>query len=283
MRGGDHHSIATIRRILVAVDGSPSSLAAIEAAARLAIEMKAELEGLFVEDVNLLHFAGLPFTRVVDSLSARARPVDPADLETAMRAQAARARKALAAAAGSRVTWSFRVVRGSVEGEVLEAARKVDLVSLGFTGGWAAGGVRTGSLARRAVLELPGSVLLLRQVQRAGAPVAVCYEESPGGERALFCAASLARAQGGGLVVVTEAETVQEAHDIEAKIAAHLRGWHLDLRFRHVGDGGKKSLREALAVAHGGIMVVSADSAPVEGEALGNLVESCSCSLFLAR
>ncbi len=43
----------TIRRILVALDASPHSQAALEAASDLADALKAELVGIFVEDVNL--------------------------------------------------------------------------------------------------------------------------------------------------------------------------------------------------------------------------------------
>jgi hypothetical protein len=49
-----------IHRILVALDASVRSLAALEAAAELAAEWHAELLGLFVEDVELLRLAATP-------------------------------------------------------------------------------------------------------------------------------------------------------------------------------------------------------------------------------
>ena len=59
-----------IRRILIALDASTHSLAALHAAAEMAANMQAELIGLFVEDENLLHLAGLPFAQEVRSSSA---------------------------------------------------------------------------------------------------------------------------------------------------------------------------------------------------------------------
>ncbi|MGD9028912.1 MAG: universal stress protein, partial [Anaerolineae bacterium] len=53
----------TIRRILIALDASSHSIAALRAAARLASSLEAELHGLFVEDINLLRAAGLPMAR----------------------------------------------------------------------------------------------------------------------------------------------------------------------------------------------------------------------------
>ena len=86
---------ATIRRILVALDASPHSFAALEAAAHLAAHLEAELSGLYVEDENLLRGAELPITRMVGSFSGEVRPVERGDMEQQLNVQAARARRAL--------------------------------------------------------------------------------------------------------------------------------------------------------------------------------------------
>jgi len=52
-------------RILVALDATEDSLTSLDLATRLAAKLRAELEGLFVEDINLLRMADLPCTRVV--------------------------------------------------------------------------------------------------------------------------------------------------------------------------------------------------------------------------
>ena len=54
-----------VRRILVALDASTQSLAALRTAVTLAAELGAELEGLFVEDTNLMRMAMLPVARRV--------------------------------------------------------------------------------------------------------------------------------------------------------------------------------------------------------------------------
>ena len=274
---------ATFRRILVGLDSSAPSLAALDAAVRLAVELEAELEGLFIEDVNLLHFAGLPFTRVIDAASSQARAIDRPDLERELRARAESVRRKLASAAGERVSWTFRVVRGQVEAEFMAAAREADLVSIGFVGDRRGGAAGTGSLARRAVLESPGSVLLLRCQQGAGSPVAVCLDDGRHGDRALDCAASLAKSQGGGLTVVTFAGDENEERDIEARATDRLGDVGLKPRFLHLGAAGAHDLDAASRAAQGGVLVVSAESPLVGGELLRTLVENCACSLLLAR
>ena len=109
----EHVSEPAIRRILVALDASLHSLAALEAASELAEALKAELVGIYVEDINLLHLAGLPFAHEVSYLSVAVRQLDSPSMERELRVQAERARQVLAGVAGRRqLRWSFRVVRG---------------------------------------------------------------------------------------------------------------------------------------------------------------------------
>ena len=123
----------SIRRILVALDNSRHSLAALEAAAELAARLQAELSGLFVEDINLIRLAGLPFAQEIHYPSASLRQLSRQKLDQELKARATQARQALAAAATqANVDWSFRVVRGLVAAELLAAASDVDLLSLGI-------------------------------------------------------------------------------------------------------------------------------------------------------
>ncbi len=219
----------------------------------------------------------------MDPLSAAARGLELEELERGLLAQAGRARRALAEAAGTRVTWRFRVVRGGVEQEFLAAAREADLISLGFVGGGAGAAARVGSLARRTVLESSHSVLLLRRPITAGVPVVVYYDAGPDSDQALASATSLANALDSGITVITSATTDDERQQLEAAIAQRLGAAGLEGRVRHRGAAGDRGLHEALQAAQGGVLVLSAHSPVVERERLGALLDTCSCSLWLIR
>ncbi len=119
-------------RILVAIDTSARGAAALEAAARLATELRAELQGLFVEDVNLLRLAGLPFTKEIDSSSGKIRPLDPAEMEQTLRTRAEGVRLAIAETAQrTSLRWSFRVSRGSPVPTMLTESLEADLLLIG--------------------------------------------------------------------------------------------------------------------------------------------------------
>jgi len=119
----------SIRRITV-VQEPARGARALDAVAEAAAALEAELLGLFLEDVELLHFAGLPFAREIGA-SARPRGLDVQTMERWFRSQADEARRALAAAAeGKPVRWSFRVERGSVPAQLRKALADADLVIL---------------------------------------------------------------------------------------------------------------------------------------------------------
>ncbi|MEJ2163975.1 MAG: hypothetical protein P8X90_00500 [Desulfobacterales bacterium] len=91
-------------------------------AADLAERLEAELIGLFVEDINLLRVAGLPFVREISFFSPTLRRLESIEMEHQLRAQAEQMRRIVAQTAEQRgVSWQFRVTRGPVAAEVLAA------------------------------------------------------------------------------------------------------------------------------------------------------------------
>jgi hypothetical protein len=120
-----------IQRIVVALEPAPRARTALAAAAASAARMEAELVGLFIEDVDLLHFAGLPFAREVGFPSAAWRSLDVGTMERSLRVLADEARRTMASIAErAPVRWSFRVARGSVTSELLAGAGEADLMLL---------------------------------------------------------------------------------------------------------------------------------------------------------
>lgn len=118
-----------IRRIVVRLDPAPRSRAVLDAAAALAGALEAELVGLFVENVDLLHFAGLPFAHEIGFPSATRRALDVAGMERALRTRARQARE-LMARVGERnaVQWSFQIAPAASETPPPALVAEADLV-----------------------------------------------------------------------------------------------------------------------------------------------------------
>ncbi|WP_241956422.1 universal stress protein [Marinobacter maroccanus] len=148
-------------RVLVLLDGSRMSYAALEAAAEIAAFTGADVLGVFVEEVNLLRSAGYGFAREVGASSGVSRPFDPAGIEQRMQRLASQARRALAGAVAPHgVRHSLSVAKGHVIDEVLALAGPGDLLVLGRVGWSSAPGARLGSTAKGLVHRSPGRVLL---------------------------------------------------------------------------------------------------------------------------
>jgi len=186
-----------VQRIVVALDASPHSVAALEAAAELASLMEAELEGLFVEDSDLLCLCGLPFSQEVDACTTVVRPLEAADMERQLRLMATTIERTMAQVAGrAAVRWSFRVRRGAVVEELLAAAQDAALMSVGRAGRVRRKG--TGSTARSLVDRARRPVLLSGERRgHPGAvgglyePLTVLYTGTPAAGRALDMALRL--------------------------------------------------------------------------------------------
>ena len=190
-------------RIVVAVDASAASRLVLELAADLAVTLHTSLAGLYVEEEDLLHAAGLPFAREVRARSGQVGPFTVPDLERHWRALANEARSALTHAAQARqIAWSFEVVRGRVAQVMSEAARSARLTGLGSG---ARGPGRLGSVARAALVAADSSLLLVPPQRRPGARW-VALLDTPGGAPAVLAlAGALAATPAAPLLLVTPA------------------------------------------------------------------------------
>lgn len=270
-----------INRILVALDTSPHSVAALEAAVQLAAEWGAELVGLFVEDLDLLRLAQLPFAREVSAYSARLRAIGPEDLELQLRAQAARLRRQMARLAMRRgVQWSFEVSRGDIVAELLEQAEDADLVILGKTG-WSES--RTmGSTTRLVVTKAVGRVLIIRRTQRLVPSLRIIFDGSEASVQALLAAAMLAEREARELSVLLVAEEKEEISELRRQAASMLRQRGLSARYRALTDPDPNDLAEA-AEALDCVLVLPADIEGLAGDEMLKFLDDLECSVLVVR
>lgn len=275
-----------VRRIVVALDSSAHSRAAMVVAVDLARRLDAEIEGLYVEDIDLVNLAGLPFGNVVDLATGRAAPFDTRALESQMKAEIGRARRALQDTAGrARLTASFRVVRGRLEAQIVAAAGDADLLILGAAGvGLRPGGrFKPGRMALAAASGARHSVLLLRQGSGFQGRPLVAYDGTPAGDKALDAAIELARSSGFAVRLLIAEPDEAKARVLEQKAAA---------RFAAAGarylrqDGDSAALADMCRIVQqtdADILIIAADDARLRGEGHTTLLERVSCPVLLVR
>lgn len=164
----------TAVRIVLTTRPGVEALRLLDEAAILARDLRAELAALFVEDADLLGLAALPFTREVGMASGAVRTTDLEATTRLLARQAEEVRTLVARTASALdLHWSFAVTRGHVLRVAVAAVAEPDLVLLA---------PRPAPVERTAGAEST----------RAQGDIAVLFDGSPAGARALGAAIRLA-------------------------------------------------------------------------------------------
>ncbi|MCD4738627.1 MAG: universal stress protein [Anaerolineae bacterium] len=271
-----------IRRILVALDASPHSRAALEAAAELATRLHAALRGLFVEDVRLLQLAQLPFSQEIGQLSASWRQLNTARIERELRVQAKRARRTFALTVKQMpVASEFHVTRGVVASEVLAAVGDADLLVLGRAG-WSRVLIKQlGSTARTALAAAPNLILIVPAGGHLGWPVQVIYDGSPAAEKGLLIAGSI-MGEGQWLNVLLLAGEAELAvfHD---QAQTMLRDRDFNIGYQTLARSNVSSLLQLLEFQSNGLLVMPLKPALLAEDALLTLLPRIKMPALLVR
>ncbi len=276
-------SILNIRRILVALDSSEHSQAALQAAADMAELLDAELAGIFVEDINLLHTAQLSFVNEIRFPMAEVCKFDQAQMEQYWQAQAAQARHELAVIARSKqISHSFEIVRGAVTSQLLNAALNADLLALGRLGRSLPGRTRLGSTAQTSVSQASGSVLLMGDGFNLRQPLVLIYDGTPAAQRALAVAIELARLNG-RLRVLIWADDDEVDVQYRQKIFAQLHNGGIEISFGHIYPDPQSQLRTTLMNNALGLFVIGGAASQIPASILHIILEELDHPILLVR
>lgn len=119
--------------VIVALDPERPTGAAVRAALALAGGQPLRLQGLYVQEEDLLKLGGIPGLAEIEFATGLARQLSAELIEEALRTRADLVRRAfLAAAAGSGVPHSFTVVRGRLLDELIRASAAAQLLVIGL-------------------------------------------------------------------------------------------------------------------------------------------------------
>ena len=271
----------TIRRILVALDTSVDSEAALKASARLASRLQAELVGLYVEDINLLRLAEHPTYSEVEYFSARPRRPSGPELERQLRMQMEQLRRRLTRiAAQLGVRSSFVTARGRVAAQLLESLEGADLVGIGVRGRSKARG--PGSTLQALLGESRGPLLILQRGMRLGSNVHLLYDGGDAARRALEFALALIRDERMSLTVLL-AGSDTERQRLEQQVRELLADRALEPEFGHLPDRAVNAgpLADTLRQRKAGLLIAARESLDYDRRELGRLLARLHCPLLM--
>ena len=225
---------------------------------QLAQRLDAELEAVFIEDLDVLRVAELPFLREFRFASMRFETLDQKSLEADLRILARRAEKALAAQAALRnIPWRFRVWRGSVEPAGL-AALDADVLAL----------------------HRPGTKTPRDRSQIGEHAIAACFDGSQAAGRVIAMAAALAQQAQLTLSVILVGEPERIAN-LQAQVEGAVAGAAPVLSFEPLPTATQAGLIASArrAARHG--LVIARESPLLHDGSLRDLLQALGGPLFL--
>ena len=185
------------RRLLVALDVLRSDAADWNAAMDLAAVIGVELQGLLVQDADLLGLASLPIAHEVGRLSGQSRPLARASVESALNRRIERTASALVRAGRMRnVTVTHTIARGKLVPQALQQGGQGDVVFL----------VGAGERGR----ARPRECLML------------WYDAGPAAQRSIELAITLANRTGAELLIGFPSARIDGAVELNARFGALL-------------------------------------------------------------
>jgi hypothetical protein len=252
-----------IRRIAVTLDAFELNVVALDQAARLAGRMGAQLEGIFVEDIDLLQLAELPFLHEVRRSSRSVEAMNPMRMEQEFRVLARRAERLLGEqATRHHVSWSFRIWRGSIDADLLDAAMEVDVLALSRL----------------------GSTLTRGHLARAGHnAIAVLYGDSEAAARALETAAGMAAEQHARINILLPVTGKTDTAAIRQAVVSRLGEQAGMAQFIPMPDDSLPSLVEALADTGSDALILQRDHELLRTPSLRQCLGSLNCPLLVVR
>lgn len=183
-------------RVVVAVRAG-SDVHFLGEAGALARTLHVELAALFVEEIELVRLARLPFVREIGVASGAVREIDAESVARLHRQQADLIRAQVASIAHRmELPWSFDTARGSLLDVALGVISSGDLLMLEPVPS-AVQHALSGLSSRAARTTLPQGAV-------TGTSVAVLYEQSPAGDRAFEVALGLAGGRPESVTIVVD-------------------------------------------------------------------------------
>ncbi|MBI1423502.1 MAG: hypothetical protein GC149_08565 [Gammaproteobacteria bacterium] len=273
-----------IKRILVALDASEANHSALQAAALLASQLQAELQALFVEDINLLRLAELPFAREMMFGSREGRRITLTNMERQIQAQASRLRQLVAATAQqARIKAEFKVLRGQISSELLLAAQQMDLLILGKNAQLLQQNLRLGKVAQEVLAAVNCNVMLLQYGAHIERPVAVLFDGSEASQRALLLGMQLAHGDHDHLTVIYPATDPEQQAALQQQVTTITQPVGIEPGQMQLASNSYSALLQSLATCKGRILIVESGSEVLNPESVKSLIQQSPVPVIVMR
>jgi len=279
-----------IGSIVVDLDGSEASLAALQEAVKWAELLNAELRAIFVEDEQRFMYYPVG-TAVEDEVPMPVLLPDDEAVEVQEKVddEGRAIRKEFdRLTAGKSFRSSYLQIRGNVNEILTEAARAADLVVIGRRGRDSGEGTEPGPTTETLIHDSLRPVLVVPGNPYTDGEVVFAYDGSKGVQRVMVPGTELAHAQGGAVVAITIGGDGEYAERLDRVLTRYWEPYNVNGRCEFIQEKGKVAdiIANYVAENKAGLLVMGAfgHSAIREllfGSTTLNVLSQVSCPVLL--
>lgn len=274
---------ANQRRVLVLLDSHTPQETAVDAVASISAGKRAEMLGLFVEDIRLVDLAKLPCAREIAADAAEVRSLNLEHIEQQFRSQGRRLRAQFEAAARRvRIRHSFQVVRGKIPEEVIRFGAGYDALVINHSRNL----IRAESHARQMIQALisegPETLVFVQERWPSGRNVLVLFDATEEAWAALRLGLTVAYADRLALTVLL-VEPRDQTTGLREEVEAALLEETAVAKIRTISSTSLGELTRVVATEDARVMILPGGEQTDVHLFVEDLLERVACSVVTTR
>lgn len=271
-----------LKEILVALDHSYHSRAALEYAAFIAQLMEAKIHGIFVHDDRWLRISKLPTLIEIDELTGSISSVGGKRVEEEIRSLEKTIQDYFELISRQHElshTWS--AVKGAVAEEILEASKESDIITIGSRGRSFRKSRKIGSTAFTVLRAAEKPVLILQEKHTPGRSPVVVFDGSERSLSGLSIATTIAKKNDLSLVIIDISDAFPSEENSRLNLSDELRSREnvsiLELDQPDIGAFLLMVNRRS-----GDILILPKNKRFTDRKVLEHILDSANCPVLLA-
>lgn len=269
-----------LREILVAIDTSSHSQAALEAAIALAKTMEANIQGLFVQDELWNRITQLPSTRAVNALTGDVLPLEHEMLEDQVTLLKHRLRRKLEyLSRRNKVKHSWIFTRGKVEEKILEAAETADLITIGIRG-HSLRKKKLGSSAKAIIQKAEKPVLILKEGLRLGNTLTAVYDASKESQKGIKLALKIAKKNNSPLSIMVVDNNPEVLDQRSKELEKMLEDTSVSVEIELMDHTDLGSFLNSINQRNSGLLIIP-KSQPLLSKSFETVLNHINCPLLM--
>lgn len=256
MAGQTENGKILFTSILVALDSSRHSEAALEVAAAIAKALQANMYGLFVQDERWRQLSRLSSSSEVNELTGDIEPLAVNQIEKQIRILEGRIqRRFVQISRKHELSYTWKSVAGNVNDKLLEAAKNADLITIGTGGKTYSGKHRIGSTARTVIEKSNKPVLILQSGLQIAQSVIAVHDGSESSLKGIEFGLSFAEKSKSKLIIL-EMNTGEESSNTRKGLKDLLQDSPVNVEIHVLNQINSGTFINIVSRQYGGLLVI---------------------------